>query len=174
MSMNKIILDKKELILENTDIIVNEINNDDVFLQVYGTVKCGILSLPQSSKITIFLHENSQLVLDFLVMLENTKSEIIVYNKENSQLDLQYACRYSGENKITINNHIENNNTKTNIFIRTVEDSGTLDIKAEGCICEHTKNNTYLEDIKAITNQNNHIRIMPNLLVKTNSIAYNR
>ena len=171
--MNKIVVNTKDFVLENEDIILNDILEEDLILHITGNVNCGIMNIPSKSNITIYIHEGSVLNLDFFLHLRNVINQITVYNEYQSKLNLNYACTYEGKNKLTIYNHINSNKTETNVLVRAVEENGTLEIKAEGCIYENTNSNVYLEDIKALTNNNHSIKIEPNLLVKTNSVIAN-
>ena len=171
--MNRILLETEELILEEKNVILTNILKSDITLQVFGNVNCGILNIPNNSNMIIRLHKNAVLNLDFFVNLKDVINKIEIYNEDNSKLNLNYSCTYEGENSLNIYNFINSNKTETNILVRAVEQNGKLEIKAEGCIYENTQSNVYLEDIKALTTNNNSIKIMPNLLVKTNSVIAN-
>lgn len=173
IEMNKIIVDTKEIVLENEDVILDGFLEENLSLNIIGNVNCGVVNIKNNLNITIYLHENAILNLEFFVDLKDIINQITVYNKDNSKLNLKYACTYEGENKLVICNHVASNNTETNILVRAVEENGNILIKAEGCIYENTKSNVYLEDIKALTKNNHSVKIMPNLLVKTNSVIAN-
>ena len=171
--MHKIEVNKPELKLENTELLITNFKENHCTFHIYGKVSCGINSIPQNASFTFYLHDQAHLLVEFLVELNNTTNTIQIYNDHASCLDLHYACKFSGDNELTINNSMDHNEANTKILIRAVEQNGTMSIKAEGVIAENTENNTYLEDIKAITKENNHISIKPNLFVKTNSVIAN-
>lgn len=171
--MNKIVVKENKLILENTEILITDFENSNCTFHVYNNVKCGIFSLPKTTDFTIYIHEGAHFTLEFYGNLCNHNCNITIYNEDYSQLDFHISSKFTSDNTIKIENKIKANNTKVNILVRTVEENGTLNILAEGIIAEKTQNNEYLEDIRAITNNNNHIRIMPNLLVKSNSVKAN-
>ena len=171
--MNKIVVGQKELTLENTDVIITEILEEKIVFYIKGNVTCGFIKLPENCQITIEMCERSNLQCDFFVQLKNTINQIYINSNEAAKIDLNYACTFQGENQIIIYNDVVSDNTNTNIHMRAIEQNGTLIVKAEGCIHENTKSNIYLEDIKALTSNNNSIKIMPNLLVKTNSVIAN-
>jgi hypothetical protein len=171
--MNKIVVEQENLDLSNTEVILKEIKVNNLILNISGKVKCGVTKLSNDLNVTINLNENSELVIDFLVDLEKIKNKFIINSKTNAKLNFNYACTYKNDNELEIYNDINSDNTNTLIQVRAVENEGTLNILAEGIIHENTFDNEYSENIKAITNNNNSIKIMPNLLVKTNSVIAN-
>ncbi len=168
MQVNKIVVEQNVLVLQEEDVEL-EIFSNNLDLKVQGTVYCGIKSFA-NKKLNILLEENSYLTIEFFIHTENSKSKITILNQENAKLDLHYACTYEGENELIIDNQLSFSNNDNKILVRAVEEDGTLTVKAVGCIEKDTKDNVYLEDIKAITNHNNRIKIMPDLLVKTDSV----
>jgi len=171
--MNKLVIEQKDLKLEDTDVLIEDIKVKNFDILVSGKVNIGILNISNDLDINISLEKNSKLNLNFLVNLKNIKNQIHIYNGYNSILNLNYSCTYDGDNKIFIYNNISVDNSNTNIKVRSVEKHGKLEIIAEGKIFEDTKDNVYLEDIKALTNNNESIKIKPNLIVKTNSVIAN-
>jgi hypothetical protein len=171
--MNKIIVEQENLELVDTDVIFSEIKVNKLILNIKGNVRCGIIKIASDLDVVINLSENSSLNIDFLVNLDTIKNKFVINSKENSKLIFNYACTYKGSNELLIYNNVNSNNTNTTVNIRAVENSGNLNVLAEGIIYENTKDNEYTENIKAITTNNNSIKIMPNLLVKTNSVIAN-
>lgn len=166
--MNKIIVEQNELCLAEEEVILDAFPS--VFsLHIKGNVYCGIRGF-SSKELSIYLEENSHLTIEILSRVKNTKNKIKIYNQENSTLDFHYACFFSDENELIIQNEISTSNNQNRILVRAVEEEGTLTVKAVGSIEEFTQNNEYLEDIKAITTHNNSVKIMPDLLVKTDSV----
>lgn len=171
--MNKIVVKTKELKLENSDILITDLQEQDIIFHVYGKVSCGIKKIPNTSSITIYLHESAHLMLEFFLQMENTSSTITIYNEAHSSLDLHYSCSFTKKNVLKIYNFVKERNTKNTILVRAIEENGSLEVRAEGCIEEETVNSVYLEDVKAIMSHLNHIEIEPNLLVKTDSVIAN-
>ena len=166
--MNKIVVEQNEIHLQDEELMLSTFPNK-LTLKISGNVYCGIEEF-NNKELYISLQENSHLQMEFLVKVVNTKNKITIYNEENSKLDLHYACTYKNENELIINSNVSTSNNNNTILVRAVEEDGTLNIVATGIIEENTKNNTYLEDIKAITNKKNSIKIRPDLIVKTNSV----
>lgn len=171
--MNKIVIEQKDLKLENADVLIEDVKVNGLNISVSGEVNCGISKISNNLNIKIYLEKNAKLNLNFLVHLKNIKNKIYIYNGYNSLLNLNYACKYEGDNILCIYNDISVDKSNTNIKVRSVEENGRLEILAEGVIFEDTFDNIYLEDIKALTNNNESIRIQPNLIVKTNSVIAN-
>ncbi len=166
--MNKIIVEQEELQLQEEEVII-DIFPDCLNLSVKGNVYCGIKTFT-NKELNIHLEKESHLTLEFLIQVENSQNKITIQNEEDSGIDLHYACSYKGENILDIYNTLNTSNNNNQIFVRAVENGGTLIVQALGQIEEETKNNVYLEDIKAITNENNRIKIKPDLVVKSDSI----
>ncbi len=169
--MNKIIVDQKNLILQDEEVLIEKIQ-ENVNLKIKGNVKCGIKAL-SNTELTIYLEENSNLLIEFLTELEEDENKIIIYSANHSKLDFHFSCTYKGKNKLLIESYITSSHTETEIKIRSVEEEGTLEILATGIIEKDTKDNCYLEDIKSLTNNNKSIKIMPDLIVKANTIIAN-
>lgn len=171
--MNKLVIEQKDLKLENVDVLIEDIRVNELNVSVSGEVNCGISKLVSDVSINIYLEDNAKLNLNFLVHLKNIKNKIHIYNGYNSLLNLNYSCTYEGDNILCIYNDISVDKSNTNIKVRSVEENGRLEILAEGVIFEDTFDNIYSEDIKALTNNNESIKILPNLIVKTNSVIAN-
>lgn len=166
--MNKIIVEQNKFYLSDEKVILSSFPSS-FSLFVKGNVYCGIKDFCNKD-VKIYLEENSHLTLEILIYVTNTKNAIKIYNSESSKLDFYYACVFCGENELMIENEMTTSNNKNQIVVRAVENDGTLIVKAVGSIEENTKNNEYVEDIKAITKNNHCIKIMPDLLVKTDSV----
>lgn len=169
ITLNKIIVEQDVLVLQEEDVVL-DIHPNKLDLTVKGRVYCGIQNFT-NKELNIQLEENSHLTIEFLISIENSKNKIAIYNGENAKLDFHYACTYKGANELTVDSILATSNNENRILIRAVEEEGTLIVKAVGSIENDAKENTYLEDIKALTNQNNSIKIMPDLLVKTDSVV---
>lgn len=169
--MNKILIDTSKIDLIDEIVIIKKIP-DRLVLNIKGNVYCGFTEF-HNKELIINLDKNATLTIEFLITMNNTKNKIMINNQEKSQLDLHYACIYEGNNELVIENTIPTSNNKNNIFVRAVESSGNFFINATGIIEENTFDNTYLEDIKALTKNRNSMKIMPNLIVKSSRIIAN-
>lgn len=166
--MNKIIVEQKEIDLQDDKVIISKYL-DKLVLNIKGNVLCKLEEL-NNKEIEINLLENSYLVLEFLGVLDNSLNKIKINNKENSKLDLHFAYFYKNTNKLILENIMNSSNNKNEILIRAVEDNGTIEVVASGVIDEFTKDNFYKEDIKVITNDYSKVIIKPDLLIRTNLV----
>ncbi len=169
--MNKIIVSQKELKLENTIVGITEFQEKDCLFHILGDVTIGLFTIPRCLHLKLVLHESAHLLLEYRGVLVNHNLNIEIVEDQNSSVDCHLAFAFKKENEVTIQNIANSSCTHTNILVRTIEKGGNLVLKAEGIIKEKTVDNIYLEDIKALTNHANRIKIMPNLLVKTNSVT---
>lgn len=169
--MNKLIVEQNIIHLQDEEVVL-EIKEKELEINVSGSVYCSMDKF-NNQNLVIKLKENSHLMIEFFGTIENTKNKITIYNEENSKLNLHYACIYKENNELIIENNIRSSYINNEILVRAVEENGNLIIKAVGCIEENTKDNVYLEDIKAIVKENNSIKIMPDLLVRSHSVIAN-
>ena len=171
--MNKIIVEQEDIIFENEEVLIEDIRTKYLNIQIYGEVKCGILKISNDILINIYLQDKAILTMDLFVQLNGISNEINVYSNEGTKLDLNYSCIFENTNYLILNNHIISNNTEINVLVRAVEKSGNIEINANGFILENTLNNSYLEDIKALIENSNSVKIVPNLIVDSNSVIAN-
>ena len=173
IKMNKIILEQEELLLADEKIIIDKIKTSKINIYVSGIVECGILRMDDNIKVNIYLKKNARLTMDLFVFLQGIKNEFNIYSEDNTEFNLNYACKYKNSNYIKINNYVKGSNASINTLIRAVEIDGVLEIEANGNILESKREITYLEDIKALINNNNSIKISPNLKVESNLVEAN-
>lgn len=173
MIMNRIIVEQKELKLNDQDVIIEKILKENLILHIYGKVNCGVLNLPKVSNIEIYLHDKAIFNIDLFVQLDNSNNKINIYSAFQSNLNLSYACNYKNENILEIKNHITDNETKTNILVKAVENKGTIEIKAEGLVLKNTYSNIFNESIKVLVNYNNSVKIKPDLIINNNEVIAN-
>ena len=166
--MHKIKVEQKSLDLKEEEVIITSFLND-LKLNVEGQVYCAIQKF-QNQTLEINLAKNSHLTIEFLLDVENSKNEITIFNQENSQLDFHYACQFKNTNELIIHNQIQTDHNRNALLVRAVENGGNLSILATGEIKKDTKDNAYLEEIKAITTYDDQIKIKPNLLVDANAV----
>ncbi len=166
--MHKIKVEQNSVHLKSEEVFLTSFL-DSLKLYVIGEVYCAINNF-QNQSLEVYLEENSHLTLEFFLEVENSKNKIKINTEANSQLDLHYACLYSKENELIVENNVSKDNNRNILLFRLVEKNGSLTVKAVGKIEKNTKNNAYLEDIKAITTNENHLKIMPDLKVSSNLV----
>ncbi len=170
--MNKLIIASETIIVENEDILIEEITKD-VNLYLKGKVNCGIKKINKKGTINVYLEKESDSLIEFFLKLENNQNKIYFHNEENTKLNVHFSATFSGENHLEIKNELKHSNIKNDLKIRLVEKEGTINVLAVGDIKEKTKEINYLEDIKALTTNNERIKIMPDLLVKSKEVIAN-
>ncbi len=171
MHMNKIIVDQKNLKLQDEAVIIEQIKSD-TNIEIVGNVSISVFDFSNKT-LHLSLKKNSSLLLECFVAMECARNEIYIDYEEGACLDLHYACTYKQENELVIFSHVESSNTTTNIQVRSVDEGGSLVVKAVGEIVKDTKENAYLEDIKALINEYGSVTIFPDLLVSSDSVIAN-
>ncbi len=169
--MNKIVVEQKELHLDSESVILSAVP-DDFSLYTKGNVSVLFDTLCFKN-FSIYLEKGSHLLIEFFGEMYNQKNKVTIYNQENSVLDFHYACTYEKENELIIESNVSESFVRNYIKVRSVENNGTILIKALGTINEHTKDTLYLEDIKAITTNNHSVTIYPDLVVESNEVIAN-
>ena len=170
--MNKIIVEQDELDLQDKKIKL-EILTNHTTLNIFNENYLKIDNLPNQTNLTINLQNNSFLTIDLALSLSNHEINIILNNGCNSTLNLNMATTFTGINNLTINSEISKDNSFTNIRFHGVSENGSLNILATGKIFKNTQHNKYLEDISIITDDYNCVKIMPDLIIDSDSVEAN-
>lgn len=170
--MNKIIVRQSKLKLQQEEVYIENILQN-VEIEVLENVTCCIANIEKNVNITLNLAENSNSTFEFFLKLDNNNNKIKIINQKNSNLRLHYAAVYKNDNNLEIESDIANSKTNIEIQVRLVENNGSMNVLATGDIKKDTEEITYLEDIKAISVNNEKIRIMPDLLVSSNEVIAN-
>lgn len=172
MNMNKIVVDTKEMTLENESVFITQIPSDLV-LHIRGNVCLAMEEMKENTHFAIYLEKGSHLLFEILVSLKDFKNKIVFYNEENTVLDFHMSCTYEGDNALEIESIVHHSNVRNYIQIHSVEKNGTLEVKATGEIAEDIHSLFYQENISALTTNNETIKIMPDLLVRSNDVVAN-
>lgn len=167
--MNKIVLEQDEYTFQDEEKELN-IANNNIFLNIKGQVYLKITAILKNTILNINLNKASSLLLELDFALNNNYNTLNIVSDNASNLNLNFASLIQGENEIIINNEINSNDCNVKIHFRGVSEYGKIVIKATGKIHKNTTNNKYLEDIKVITSNSEFIKIMPDLLVDSNSV----
>ena len=170
--MNKMLVEQDELNLQDKELLLDFLKKD-ITLNLSGQNYLKIENLANQTNLTLNLSTKSSITIDLALSLANHEIKILINSGEESCLNFNFSATFIGTNNLTISNEVNVNNSKTNIRIRGVDNGGSLNILAMGKIFKETKNNKYLEDIKIITHDNNCVKIMPDLIVDSNSVEAN-
>lgn len=170
--MNKIVVEQKEIVLQDESVFITK-TPEELVLHIKGNVCLAIESLEKTSKLEVYLEKGSHLLFELLVSMKNCHQKFLFHNEEDTVLDFHLSCTYEGENTLEIESLINHKNVHNYIEIRSVENNGSLQIKATGKILENTQEAYYLEKIRALTTNNERIKISPDLIVKSNEVVAN-
>lgn len=168
--MNKIIL------VEDKNIRDGEYSleiNKDVTLNIEGLV-IGHDLHNNNEELNIEISNDSSLEL---YQVKDTKEayKLNITIQNNAKLYLNMLVRNKGCNQIIININMVANNSEADINIRGInrDNNSNLDIICNGYIKENTKENCLIENLKGFINNNDSIKISPNMYIKTNDVSAN-
>lgn len=145
----------------NTNIIINE----DVIIHD--------ISNPRALEVNI--SDNAKFLFYQVRELEND-CDISFTLGESSDLEYRLLVLNQNKHKITINVIMPNDGAKANIIVRALntKENSNLDIVVNGKILSDTKDNELVEDLKGlIIDDNETIKISPNMMVDTNEVLAN-
>ncbi len=158
--------------------------NDLILMKVWNIpAGASILNVTKSMKIEkilfpkekfdvkILLEEKSHLDLHALETLENRSGTIQIESKTDSSLVFHLGLLTKGKNTLTIQNEVSGSHSMSEIKIRLVgeENSHTV-VKTRGVLKKDTTENTFLEDVKYLNEEQSYIECLPELFVDSNEV----
>ena len=173
--MNKIVIDKDNLLsLENEEIIIECISND-ILINIKGNVVINeIITTDKKIKMNIKMYPNSSLVYNRYVHKTGGSFNLDIESTNNTNLEFNNSLFLDTNYDISINNNINGNNNNNLIDIKSFN---ILEgkIKAQGYlnILKNTKLNNLVENFKIITNNLQENIIIPALVVDSDDVIAN-
>lgn len=141
-------------------------------LNVTKSMEIQKILFPQEEfDVTIILEEKSHLELHALETLESGNGTIKIESKTDSFLIFHLGLLTKGQNNLTIQNEVSGSHSMSEIKIRLVgeEDSHTV-VKTRGVLKKDTVENTFLEDVKYLNEEQSYIECLPELFVDSNEV----
>ena len=167
--MNKIIVDKEEIVANNLDVMM-EIKNNSLTLDCYGKNKI-IIQNKNNLNLNIIMQDNS--FLDILIYSIDKQGNNKINIVQNNNTTINYLESFTSKSltDIKIINEIRGNNNKSNISYRIIsqKEGVTVDVIAN---VKESKNNELVENIKGIIDGGK-ITILPNMEINTCDVIAN-
>lgn len=169
--MNKLIVDKENIITIENKAIDLEIKKEKLTINIIGKVLINdLLANKNDLNITINLTSGSELVynnfkkgkINHQITLNQEKNSTIIYN---------YGVLATDKSFLKIDANIQGNNNSCEINVKVVtKELGSIKVIATGDIAKNVLNNKYLENIRILCDNQEENTIIPNLFVNSNNI----
>lgn len=173
---NNVIITKEE-VLEVKDNVLNlEIKSKAIELNIKGNVLINRIETTTiiNDQIIINLAANSQLLFNIFLIDPRLQTNIIIRQKENSKVTINYAFLTNIESNLNVDLNMDSHNNDAVININAVtKGEGQTKIRITGTIADKTSNNNLTENIKCLVLNNKTNQIIPNLIVKSNEATVN-
>ncbi len=168
--MNKIVLDKEKLVVDNLEAII-ELKKNNFTLECTGKNKI-IIKNKEILNLNIIMQDNS--FLDILIYSKLKRSDNIIHIVQNNNTIVNYKESFiSKENtNIKVLNEIKGVNNKTNIIYRLLSRKENIKIDVLAKVFSNSKDNELVEDIKGIMDGGK-ITILPNMEIDTCYVSAN-
>ena len=141
-------------------------------LKVTESMEIEEITFPKEEfDVTILLEEKSHLELHALETLENQNGTIKIESKTDSFLIFHLGLLAKGQNHLIVLNEVSGSHSTSEIKIRLVgeENSHTV-VKTRGVLKKDTEENTFLEDVKYLNEEQSYIECLPELFVDSNEV----
>ena len=142
------------------------------YLKVTDSMGIHEISFPKEEfDVTILLEEKSHLEVHAIKTLENINGKIKMESKTGSSLIFHLGLLAKGKNNLMIQNEVSGNHSTSEIKIRIVgEESSHTVVKTRGILKKDTTENTFLEDVKYLNEEQSYIECIPELLEDSNEV----
>lgn len=171
--MNKLLIDKDNLLTLNDEKVNLEIKVSNLKIIVFGNVNITDFSNNDDLNLEIELKDGSKLLYNKYNQQLN-KYHLDVTLNNDSFLEYNQSLLTKKKSEITINTLIKGNENKCQINCYGVsDDDGQITIEATGDVKKKIKNNEMLENLRILMLNDAENIIIPNLLVASNEVSVN-
>ena len=167
--MNKLIVDK-ELLIEDYKGQVSFQNKLGI-LNIKGY--CTIYDFKNDNDLIINLENNSSLNYYRLRINPLTTQTIINHHQNSKCIFKEVILNNINDFNYNIDVNINTDNNINQVYLRVVNDSGNLNIIANGTVNKKTENNILLEDLRGLNLTNDKLIIEPNMQILSNNVEAN-
>ncbi len=175
-NVNKIIIDKNEVIELKDNAFSIDINTSVVTFNINGRVLINEFSIKAKDEVNIIINmsNNSELLYNRCFNLNNMNTNITINQDCNSSVEFNYSIIAKDKGNLVFRSNVLGNNNKTNIKVRAItKDKGLLVLKCVTDNKEKTSDNELLESLKLLMLNEEESIIIPDLLVASNEVEVN-
>ena len=155
--MNKIILDKES----------------KVDLRVFEDSECFINEEYEISELNIYLGNNVKFIINHINNIKNNDLNINIKQEDNSEFIYNHNFINKKTYNLYINVLMNQNNSKNNINIKGITDSGNTKIVIDGKVKKDTIDNELDEKIKILNINKGKTIVEPNMYIDTKNVIAN-
>lgn len=155
--MNKIILDKES----------------KVDLRVFEDSECFINEEYEISELNIYLGNNVKFIINHINNIKNNDLNINIKQEDNSEFIYNHNFINKKTYNLYINVLMNQNNSKNNINIKGITDSGNTKIVIDGKVEKDTIDNELDEKIKILNINKGKTIVEPNMYIDTKNVIAN-
>lgn len=174
--MNKIIIDKEDILVLDNNVVLIDIRVDNVVLNIKGDVVINEVKVinRENLNLTINLEENSSLIYNRFIKNKNMNNNIIIKQKTKSKVIFNYSIIATDIGQLEFKSILDGNHNETEVNIRAItEEKGKLKLACTSETKEKTQENNLIEDIRILLLNNEESIIIPDLLVSSNEVEVN-
>lgn len=174
--MNKLIVDKENVIDIKDNVIDLDIKVKDLVINIKGKVLIQEIGKIDNEELnlTINVEPNSSLIYNRFMIHQKTNNKITLNQHNNSNVTFNYSFIANDKCKIDFYSTLNGDNNETNIKVASVtEKMGSANITSTANALPKIVNNNLVESIKILLLNNEESICTPNLLVASNEVEVN-
>ncbi len=167
--MNKLLV-KEGILSINNSLNDLDIKTNTLTLEISGNVCINDINNNTDLDLKIIMAKGSHLLYNRYNESIN-KFNLIIEIMDESYVEFNYSLKTLTESNINLNANIAGDNNVSHInFHGLTDDNGIIKNIATSKVCENTKNNEVLENLRIVTLNDAENMIVPNLLVRSDSV----
>lgn len=171
--MNKIFIDKENVIEIKDNAVALEINSTELTINVKGKVLIQEISKKSNEtlNLTINIEPNSSLIYNRFMIHDKIDNKITLNQQNNSSAIFNYSFIANNKCNLILNSNLNGDNNETEIKVKAVtENLGSTNITSTADTKPKILNNNLLESIKILMLNDEESVCVPNLLVSSNEV----
>lgn len=167
--MNKLLV-KEGILSINNSLNDLDIKTNTLTLEISGNVCINDINNNTNLDLKIIMAKGSHLLYNRYNESIN-KFNLDIEIMDESYVEFNYSLKTLTESNINLNANIAGDNNVSHInFHGLTDDKGIIKNIATSKVCENTKNNEVLENLRIVTLNDAENMIVPNLLVRSDSV----
>lgn len=175
-NMNKLIIDKENIIEIKDNVIDLTINVNKLTINIKGKVLINEIATKQNESLDLVLNiePNSSLIYNRFMIHTKTNNHITIKQEHNSNTIFNYSFVALDKCNLTFDSNLDGNDNETEIKIKSITESlGSCKIISTANTKPKIQNNNLIESIKILSLNDEENICIPNLLVSSNEVEVN-